>query len=351
MSDHKEPSDSSREERISREASDWLARHDRGLTAEEQDAFFDWLAKDPEHSESYATRERVWRSMDLLAEWRPEHSVEPNPDLLAVSSGHSWIGWVKRYSGLAALLVLGLALWVFLGRDDGASVMLLASGESARFYEHHVLQDGSVVELNRGAQVSVRFSQDKRLIDLLSGEAYFTVSKDPDRPFVVRARGTVVQAVGTAFNVSLNPDEVEVLVTEGKVLMNPSIATTRDSVVEELEPLVQKLIAGQRTVVNLNAALELPVVELVTPEVIESRLAWKNETLDFTNTPLSEVILEFNRRNHTQLVIADAELNALPITAAFRPNRLGEFVELLALTNNVRVERVGGSKIILHKEK
>jgi len=71
--------------------------------------------------------------------------------------------------------------------------------------------------------------------------------------------------------------------------------------------------------------------------------------LDFTDTPLSEVILEFNRRNHTQLVIGDSALADLPVTAAFRPNKLDEFVELLALMDNVKAERDGLSKIILRK--
>ncbi|MBC2607148.1 FecR family protein [Pelagicoccus albus] len=348
MSDESKPSDPRREERIKEEASEWIAKHDRGITAQEQDAFFDWLAEDPDHAAVYREREAVWRSMDLLAQWRPEHSLEPNPDLLAVPEKRASVVWYRFVSGLAAVLAMTLLVWNFVSDGDDGAVTLLASGESARFYEHHVLEDGSIVELNRGAQVSVRFLDDKRLIDLLSGEAHFTVAKDVNRPFVVRARGAVVQAVGTAFNVSLNPDQVEVIVTEGRVLMNPSIATTNESIVEEKEPLVRKLHAGQFSVVALNKEPVAPVVQDVEEEEISQRLAWKNEMLDFTDTPLSEVILEFNRRNHTQIVIADVALNAIPVTAAFRPNRLDEFVELLVLTDHVRAERVGLSKIILH---
>ncbi|EDY81567.1 sigma factor regulatory protein, FecR/PupR family [Verrucomicrobiia bacterium DG1235] len=347
MSTEGEANRSSIEERIKREASDWLAIRDRGFTPKEQDDFFDWLAKDPRHAEVYRNRECVWRQMNLLAEWRPEHSLEPNPDLLAVSVQGSRVVRFFAYAGIAALFILGLFIWNHFFHAVHVEPTMLASGASARFYEQHVLEDGSVVELNRGAQVSLRFSKEKRLVDLLSGEAHFTVAKDESRPFVVRARGTVVQAVGTAFNVSLSLDEVEVLVTEGRVLMNPSIATTRQSIVEEVEPLVRKLHAGQRSVVLLNMEVVPLVVEDVSISMIEERLAWKNESLDFTNTPLSEVILEFNRRNHTQLVIGDAALNSLPVTAAFRPNKLDEFVELLALTDKVRAERVGFSKIIL----
>ena len=80
-------------------------------------------------------------------------------------------------------------------------------------YQIHRLHDGSIVELNKGAQISIRYSGDERRVDLLSGEAYFEVAKNPDRPFIVSARGIDVKAVGTAFNVRLHNDSLEVLVT------------------------------------------------------------------------------------------------------------------------------------------
>ena len=176
------------EARIKQEASDWVAKHDRGLSAEEQDAFFEWLAESPAHSEAYSRRQIVWKEMNVLADWRPEHSEEPNPDLLAVSPAKSKIAWYWAVAGIAALLVVGLFIGSNLRQSNQSDRILLASGER-RFYEHHVLEDGSKVELNRGAQALVRFTEDKRLIDLLAGEAHFTVAKDKNRPFVVRARG------------------------------------------------------------------------------------------------------------------------------------------------------------------
>jgi transmembrane sensor len=342
-------SSDSREARINQEASDWVAKHDRALTAEEQDTFFDWLAASPLHSEAYSRRQIVWKEMNVLADWRPEHSTEPNPDLLATSQKRSKLIWFSAISGIAALLAIGLFMGSQLKQSKQGESILLASGESAQFYEHHVLEDGSTVELNRGAQVAVRFFDDKRLVDLLAGEAHFTVAKDAKRPFVVRARGTVVQAVGTAFNVMLNSEEVEVIVTEGRVLVNPSIATTRESVIDELEPLVRKLSAGQRSVVEFSAVMGPPVIEEIAIEEIGERLAWKNELLDFTDTPLSEVILEFNRRNHTQLVIGDSNLSDLPINGSLKPQNLDVFVEMLLL-HGVKAERDGLSKIILHGE-
>ena len=57
------------EARIKQEASDWVAKHDCGLSAEEQDAFFEWLAENPAHSEAYSRRQIVWKEMNVLADW------------------------------------------------------------------------------------------------------------------------------------------------------------------------------------------------------------------------------------------------------------------------------------------
>ena len=79
------------------------------------------------------------------------------------------------------------------------------------------LEDGTVVELNKGAVLAVEFSARVRRVRLERGEAHFTVTKNPARPFIVSARGMDVVAVGTAFNVRLDSAVVEVLVTEGRV--------------------------------------------------------------------------------------------------------------------------------------
>ncbi len=83
--------------------------------------------------------------------------------------------------------------------------------------ERHVLEDGSVVELNALTKLDVQYTPTERRVRLVRGEAYFIVAKNPQRPFRVSANQVTVQAVGTAFSVGLDPKELSVLVTEGKV--------------------------------------------------------------------------------------------------------------------------------------
>ena len=72
------------------QAAEWLARRDRGLTADEQDAFLQWLAEDPRHGEWFALHRRTVGDFNCLAQWRPEHGEAPNPDLLAKPGRRRW---------------------------------------------------------------------------------------------------------------------------------------------------------------------------------------------------------------------------------------------------------------------
>lgn len=77
-------------DKLEERAANWVWRLDRGLSAEEQDAFFDWLVADPQNAEVLARHRRNWKRLDKLADWRPEHAERPNPDLLAPDSSPRW---------------------------------------------------------------------------------------------------------------------------------------------------------------------------------------------------------------------------------------------------------------------
>jgi transmembrane sensor len=334
---------------IRRQAATWIIRRDAGFTAQEQDEFFEWLSADPRHAEAYASLQAIFRRLDVMVEWRPLHAREPNPDLLAAPRARfrrgralAWLG------GLAAVLAVGCGLWFARPAVPSSPPVRLAAGDAARSAERHTLEDGSVVVLNRGAQVLVRFEPGRRVLDLVMGEAYFQVAEDPARPFVVRVGGTAVTAVGTEFNIALSAQRLEVLVTKGRVRVDPPAPAGS---VADASPLPDErtLDAGQALVVAAGAPASPWIVEAYTPQRVEQRLAWKDDLVDFHALPLSEVILEFNRRNHTQLVIGDEELARRTITGSLRLSNLDGFLELLTVTHGVRIERHGTSKVVLYR--
>ena len=80
------------------------------------------------------------------------------------------------------------------------------------------LADGSRVWLNAETRLRypVTFAGTERRVEL-TGEAYFEVSKDATRPFIVRANGVDVQVLGTSFNVAAYGAEVVTTLVEGRV--------------------------------------------------------------------------------------------------------------------------------------
>lgn len=337
--------DSPEAERRSETAADWLVRRDRGLTPAEQDQFFDWLAADPRHGEWLELHRHMIGDFSALAQWRPEHSEEPNPDLLAPPRRRR-IYWLAPAVLAAAAAVALLLMW-----PRGAPIAPASAPIASVELERRLLEDGSSVELNRGAEVKVAFTPTERRVMLAHGEAYFTVAKNPDRPFIVRAGGIDVRAVGTAFSVRLDPAAVEVLVTEGRVGVQPDIAKTAPTRSSSRGLGDGTLVdAGQRATVSLTAA-EAPRVTPATPAQINRHLIWQPQLLNFSSAPLGIAVTEFNRRNHLQFVLEDPELAAMPIVASIRSDNVEGFARFLSAAPGVQIERHGTTEIVVRRKR
>ncbi len=334
------------ESRIDREAAEWVAKRLTGFTAEDQDAFFDWVAADPRHSEWYSQHMKTWKQLDQLAQWKPEHSERPNQDLLKRHiARRRWI-WI---GGVAAMVALVFTLWFSVDVSPDSEPDFFDQNLVANEYESHVLPDESIVEMNRGAALKIEYTPTQRRVELVSSEAHFEVAKNPNRPFIVHARGVDFKAVGTAFNVRLNGDSVELLVTEGRVQMIAPDAVANHQGSPDLSHYTRDLVAGQRTITSL--VEEVSIAEVVDVSAVEASelLAWKPRMLEFNEVPLSDVVEAFNLLNTVQLEIGDPDLAREPIVASFHTANVNHFVELLEWTFDVNSEQVGVDRVVLRR--
>jgi transmembrane sensor len=333
--------------RIEREASLWVVRCERGLTAPEQDEFLQWIAADRRNSLEFGRQRGNWSRLALLADWRPEHSPSPNRDLLAPAPDRvdRWRTAPRRWLTTAALAAAAAVIvGLFLGKPDPDPVKPVPTFAAI---EQRTLTDGTTVTLNRGAEIAVRYSNAERRVMLQTGEAHFNVAKATDRPFVVSVRGIDVRAVGTAFNVRVERAAVEVLVTEGRVQVLPAAAAVPSLADRPVRPPTAMVETGYRSVVQLEGGVA--EVTAVTPEEIEELLAWQPRYLDFTDSPLLAVVKEFNRRNApVRIEIADSSLAQTEVSASLRSDNIEGFVRLLEAGLGVQVDR-SGTTIRLHK--
>src|SRR3546814_3976774 len=100
------------------------------------------------------------------------------------------------------------------------------------------MQDGSKVQLDLGASLTVRLSPDKRDIELRQGRVMFRVAHDASRPFIVDAGAGRITALGTQFQVQREGEAVSVILLEGSL----GIDSAREGDARRL----LRLVPGQR---------------------------------------------------------------------------------------------------------
>jgi transmembrane sensor len=356
------------EDAIEMAAADWLAEREEGLSAERLREFDRWRRSDPRHAAAVARLEAACALLEKMPLVREEllpvveFPVEARAKRPATAAGRrgAWLGVAAGF--VAVLLIIGGWRWMRTGHEE------TRYATTAGGYERVVLSDGSVVELNANTELRVHLTPRQRQVMLVAGEAHFTVAHDRARPFVVAADGVSVRAVGTAFNVRRASTAVEVLVTEGRVAVTTTEAastvqsrgaadeagaTTRTPAA--LVNLVTEVAANERVSVSIattprvGPALAPTVVEKVVPDVVRETLSWQERKLVFAETPLREVVAQFNRRNRMQLVIGDAALAERPVGGTFAADNVEGFIRLLEGSGAIAVERRGDALAILHQ--
>ena len=194
---------------IDEQAARWAVRLARAaLLPEEQRQLDAWLSSDVRHHGALVRARAHWVDLDRLAALHPG-AVEPRTQA-PVWPRVTRRQWIGATAAAAAGLGAGLSWLAVRGRSQRYVTGL---GEVRRI----PLADGSTVVLNTASELLVNISERQRHLELLRGEALFEVAPDRARPFVVLTEAMVVHAVGTAFDVRLEADHLDVMVTEGTV--------------------------------------------------------------------------------------------------------------------------------------
>lgn len=333
------------DEAIADAAALWLAEREEGFTPARARAFEAWHREDSRHRAAFAQMVAA----EALLQRLPEARVRLADEVVSpwAAGWRLLTGWHGRMAAVAAALVLGALAWWPTARPLAPEPLSYAT--AAGGYQSFRLADGSILELNADSEATVQIAAHERRVTLRRGEAHFRVVRDAARPFVVAAAGVQVRAVGTAFNVRLAGADVAVLVTEGKVQVDPAPGAKDPGADAGVRAL---LVARERTVVlaTPRGAVPAPLrVEQVTAEGVREELSWQERKLVFRETPLRDVIAQFNRHNVVQLKIGDAELAARPVGGTFAADNVGVFVRLFEESGDIVAERRGEREIVLRR--
>jgi transmembrane sensor len=344
-------------------AADWITRCDAGLTSAEQQVFQDWLAGDPRHAEAYDRLYQAWSVFDRVQE---RGSISAVLDGLAARAKARHTRRLRVVATAAVLLLGGLVYsrWPAAPSVAATAPVLAISPQPNPVRR---LPDGSVVELNAGAEIAVHYEATARRVTLVKGEAFFRVAKDASRPFYVEANGVVVRAVGTAFSVQMQKSAVEIFVKEGAVDVGRTVppVATRDPAAVRVNAgkrfvALTKLVMPKRPAAAPAApaasapvsttVVAMPEPQAVSEEEMERRLAWRDTLLEFNGTTLAEAAEQLNQRNLTRILIEDEAVGRQRVTGYFRADNPEGFVRMVKNTFTLRAEVREDHTIVLRAQ-
>lgn len=233
--------------------------------------------------------------------------------------------WMKVAAVLVVVLGIGYLYSTFPRQITSAS---------QNFVRLDTLADGSVVTLNRHSALRYpkQFSGQKREVELLEGEAFFSVTPAPTRPFLIKAGSSIIQVVGTTFNVKRKTDSVEVIVKTGvvKVAAHGKITT---------------VYAGEQILVTPGPSSS--AVEQTSDLLYEY---YRTHDLVADNTPLWRIVDVLNDTYDVHIVIRDSNLADLTLTTTFKNESLANILKVISKTFRIRIVRQDQQTLFLYQQ-
>lgn len=361
------------------EACAWMAQLETGqFTHADLEAFREWVNRSPLHAVEIKRTSQLDERLNVLTGMRgPLQQALAEYD--AVLERPRFRVW--KLAGAFAIITAVAILMTNVLVKKPAPVetpwpMLVETPVGG--YRQVELPDGSRVDLNTQSKVEITFDGQQRVVRLIYGEALFNVAKDSARPFTVFTDDRFVQAVGTAFLVRNDDIRFEVTVTEGEVYLGDVAekGTTEDTEVHLSTPQGPKtehedyavetftgeianprgrnpivLKAGQRFVLpaflaNGNPQTEQQL-EIIDDQELARTLSWQEGLLDFSETPLEEVVREVSRYTQLSIEIVDPKLRALTFGGLIRAGEVQGLFDALKSAYGVEIEYVDSTSVKL----
>jgi transmembrane sensor len=334
------------------QACEWIARIDRELQTEEQQALQQWLAASALNQQTLFEVAKLWDKMDALSRLSDLFpAVEPK-----ISQPARPLSGLAMAASAAAVLLLG----AFFYRGDlsqfsaepASAVVAMEATYQTRVGENNTIElpDKSKLVLNTNSFVVVRYSAGARVIELQRGEINIDVAHDTSRPLSVIAGGKIIQAVGTAFNVDLRQDHVELIVTDGKVLVGSNAGAdlpTPQALAKRLPQTALAISKGERVDLDPRGKAREQVQKIDAVEMAAS-LSWRSGNLIFRGENLQDALAEISRYTDIQFELADdAKLKQIHVAGMFKTGDVNGLLEVFRNNFNISHERLSQDKILL----
>lgn len=344
-----------------------------GGTSPEATAFWEqWLAQNPDRAEVVrqaqelvlalndhyhddATEDRINAELDRLMQQAASHRNHNDTFIHSPTlSGQIW-----RWAVAASILImLGLGSWRYLHKTDPmaaapyahltkqAGIPLLEQVNSSTHITRILLADGSLVALRPGSRLSYppKFAGTHRTV-YLNGEAFFEVTRNPAKPFLIYANQTVTKVLGTSFLVRAFEQEKNVVVTvrTGRV----SVYKQQDFDKAQVKGLrqIQGVILTPNQQMTFNLAENHLVKALVAnPKAIMPEAVSHEQV--FEDAPVPKVLATIEKTYGVKILFNEDELSKCLVNVTFSNESLLEQVDVICQTIGASYEVLDGQIVI-----
>lgn len=281
-----------------------------------------WVASSDANQKAFSEAEKIYKAAELNTE-----KFEPNVD-------RAWDAIVnaidqKKVSSKAVLyrlaamitLAIGLGFSVLYMQNNTEQLVATTAENEIKKIE---LADGSVIWLNENSvfKYPKELSDGERIVSL-SGQAYFDIAKDPQRPFRITGEKATVEVLGTSFDLVSKANYANVNVNSGLV----AFALTNN---DEVKIVLAK---GDQATVEKNTLKKNESYD-------DNASSWMTKDFIFKSSPLSQVVETLSDHFNVKFKVDDTIKNCL-ITSAFENKELDEILETLQVIANIKHEKKG----------
>lgn len=280
-----------------------------------------WVKLSPDNEKIYLDYKTIWQAADNDLDFEPniemafenfekEMDALQTPKVIPLKTTGSKNNW-KIISGIAAslILVIGITLFMRLNTtEDFANVVVLSKEKTIE----KSLPDGSVISMNKGSKISFNSTFEKREIEF-SGEAFFSIQKDPAHPFEIHCNVSTIKVLGTSFNVKHDSIQNTVTVTVVTGIVELSTANS------DIKKTITK---NDKAIIYLKTG----EISLKSDESLHA-ISWKVNKLTFENETMENISEAISNHFNIKVEISE-EIKKCRFTAEFKHPQLEEIISL-----------------------
>ncbi len=307
------------------------------LTDAEKQELINHLESNPADRKIFDDYRLLWEESGQKIALKPIDVEEAltKTKLRLVFKKFNYLQFFQKAAAVLLLAVLFSSVYIYYDKATGSSerngrrVIVQEISTIFGMRSKFQLSDGTLVNLNSGSKLifPTEFTDKTRNVELV-GEAFFEVTPNPAKPFIVKTSEINVKVLGTAFDLQAYPgtNKISATLVHGKIVLERELIGISKQLAE-LKPSDRAVFKTDEKVINISAE-----------EDLDKFIAWKDGKLVFFNDPIENVAEKLGNWYNVTVKISNNELKKYRFTATFTDEPIEQVLDLLSKSSPIKYQ-------------